>query len=1400
MRLSAHLKTLEELLVARSEKTSRLESELNMVEAQNKALNDPKPMQRVLKKTQREALWNPQDYKAYLGSSVEARHVLDVNSYVKLIKEGNDAIRKKELPLLELKDNKSDQKRSRRFDRDYYRTCVAEGLRAVSYSFLLPPNRVGVKIEDEVAAGGFDFMKIMPGEENTEGVGDPRKWAAPTLSETPEQFASDLIGSGDLVLLSSPNASAGSDSNDPFRGCRYVAALELASEPRVRKHLRNIYRKNAYLSTRPTSKGLDEIDAFHDYYGLHLIRDKPVHEHFPMDEDERARQGGMYTGGGAQIDDEMRKRQKESCVMYLHMLKAERTGHLTINVHMPLLDNNGAEWYKSGTQKWIGRSNQDMSALRQPLEKAYLPLDGDTNEWNEERLKVLRYALVHFLVPQFENELRRDLQEAASKVGVSAAAENLKTAAMEGPYRPTSLLYSESRFIVPTGDLKMVGVCCVADGREASYMTAVSETGEAVDFLAIPAGTSIQSGAMREKVIMFLLQFRPAAVVVGISGGYESRMFFRRMDGTDGIINEAMRRWTNRDAQGDDEDDEAFDIRRSALRKFSAATHYLDDEDEDWKCNVDLVDDSVSQLYGRSVRGKKEFPEFPVNHRCAISIARYAKDPLAEYTYTWNVASDAGMFGTEMLFLNIHPLQQLLPRTFLLREYERVLCDAVASVGSDVNAACQHDHLRGLLLFVPGLGPRKAANMKQSLVQQGGVVGRRRDLLEKRFMGPTVYNNAVAFLRIRQNDQLVEVLNPLDDTRIHPDVYIRHKWAVKIAFDALDRSHQDSKANQALIDVRKNSMGEVDRLFDATKKEWLREFGQTETFDYKGWDPRTSIPSDHWNDAIDDLNLKAFADKIQQIGQGRWHSQIDEMLTWEFRLPYVDPRNPMERLSGDKLFSLITNESDQSLRPGKEVTGKVVNNGDFGSRVKLEGNIEAFIPLRNLADEHVEAAEEIVHVGQVVTAIVAEVKKEHMTVDLSLKMEDFRRKPSDWARPESFPILDRHFDHSAGQKIEEDTRVKREQHVEVVYATLGRSPDDGEGGTAKKRTGRVVRRACTHPAFRNGTNEEVDKELKEGGPAMVGESLVRPSRKKGDSLAIHWVAREGGIMVIEINEEDKETDVSIGKVLKIKDAVYGSIDELISRHIAPMNDFAEELVNHRKFSDRTEDEVDENLIADKRAKPASIPYALCWMELFPGYFSLRYFISGSTPRHHSIGLGPKGYSWSGKIFPKLDALLYHFKKNPRGTPFPKPAPTQPPAGGAPVASVPPPKNRWGSRPAAPPQQPPPPPGPPNWQQLQPPPLPVAVGGWAAVPGWSQPPPPPMQPPRPPVHRPPPPAAPPPLAYGHVRNVLPQNNYGAPPQQLRPPPPQQPPAFGGGPAPPVGRGRGRTLPAWMSKQG
>jgi len=340
---------------------------------------------------------------------------------------------------------------------------------------------------------------------------------------------------------------------------------------------------------------------------------------------------------------------------------------LKVYIHLPLLDDTSTDWYKKDDEYFNNRDRQDLAPFIEELKKIYYPTDGDLDEWNNQREQIIRLALKKFLLPYFEAEMRRELREASFKAGIKDAGEKLLTMAMEGPYRPSHLL-GDNRFLVPTRDLPIVGVCCSSDGRDATYLVAVTERGEVSDHLAIPAGVQIDNSKIREKAITFLMQSRPAAIVVGSHAGLSSRLAARKLGA---LTTEATERWNNRFIQGQDEDDDEYQTRLSEFRRLYP-NHEDDEEDEiEWKCNVEMVDDNIAQLFGRSVRGKKEFPDAAVNQKCAISIARYAKDPLAEIAYTWSVASDAGVFGTEMLFLNVHSLQQLLPKTILLRERKK---------------------------------------------------------------------------------------------------------------------------------------------------------------------------------------------------------------------------------------------------------------------------------------------------------------------------------------------------------------------------------------------------------------------------------------------------------------------------------------------------------------------------------------------------------------------------------------------------------------------------------------------------------------------------------------------------------------------------------------------------------
>jgi len=840
-------------------------------------------------------LWSEGEYRQYLSTLTEERQVADVTDYLQLVQEGNEAV------LVEAKLLFDATPRSKRHDRDYYRTFVAKGMRPIAYRFMLSPLRAGIKLDEQALSfsGEFNYQRRLADDaDNNVESENPALWVSPQPEIEPDTFAAELVSSGELVLLTQKYADSDLRVSDPLHGCRYVAAMEMAYEPRIRKQLRDIYRKEAVLTTTPTKMGLATIDTFHEHYGLHLIRQKPIRDHFA--DDFMMQQPGIDESQKTIMMEGMRRKEKESCLQFLRAWKAHLAGFITLKVHLPDGSKDDINWFKSGKHSQQGFV--DLSPFTNFLEPLYLfsnngLTSGVETLWQEEKKKVIKQALNSFLFPLFEDEVMKDLAAAAIKFGVAEAASSLQAMAFEGPYRPNNLL-GENRFIVPTGELPFVGVSVGLDSREATFLAAVSARGELKSSLAIPAGKQVTDLDMHDKVVGFLMSARPSAVVVGTAGGILSRLLNRKLSD---IVNEATEKWNNRLLRGEDEDDEEYGARkRDFENRYGMFENYDDQDGELWKCNVDLIDDNVAQLFGRSVRGTKEFPDAPVNLKCAISIARHAQDPLAELCYAWSVASDTGNFGVEMLSMNVHPLQRHVPRAALLRSYERALCRAVAEVGVDVNAACTLDHKHGALQFVPGFGPRKAANLKQNVARMGGSVPSRKYLLAKRLLGPLVYNNSVAFLRIRVCEQLsVRHINPLDDTRLHPDVYIRNTWANKIAVDALEEhvggieeQEMEEIYIRAVRAVMVDSKAQVKILFNATKKQWENAYGPT--FSIAAWDPH-NLPAEAWQDKVEELDLDAFAEMIEESGVGKWLSHLT-MIKWEFRFPFEDPRKPVRKL------------------------------------------------------------------------------------------------------------------------------------------------------------------------------------------------------------------------------------------------------------------------------------------------------------------------------------------------------------------------------------------------------------------------------------------------------------------------------------------------------------------------
>lgn len=160
-----------------------------------------------------------------------------------------------------------------------------------------------------------------------------------------------------------------------------------------------------------------------------------------------------------------------------------------------------------------------------------------------------------------------------------------------------------------------------------------------------------------------------------------------------------------------------------------------------------IVNEAGASVYSASKLGSEEFPDYEVELRSAISIARRLQDPLAEL-----VKIDPKSIGVGQYQHDVNQKQ-------LAETLRGVVEDCVNSVGVDLNTASP-----SLLQYVSGISPALARNIA-SYRQKTGKFTNRKQLLKVSKLGPRTFEQCAGFLRISGGD------NILDNTAVHPESY-----------------------------------------------------------------------------------------------------------------------------------------------------------------------------------------------------------------------------------------------------------------------------------------------------------------------------------------------------------------------------------------------------------------------------------------------------------------------------------------------------------------------------------------------------------------------------------------------------------------------------------------------------
>ncbi len=200
-----------------------------------------------------------------------------------------------------------------------------------------------------------------------------------------------------------------------------------------------------------------------------------------------------------------------------------------------------------------------------------------------------------------------------------------------------------------------------------------------------------------------------------------------------------------------------------------------------------IVSEAGASVYSASKLATEEFPQYDVNLRSAVSIARRMQDPLAELVKIDPKAIGVGQY------------QHDLPEKRLDETLGGVVEDCVNAVGVDLNTASA-----SLLRRVSGLNAAIAKNIV-TYREENGAFTARKQVLKVPKLGAKAYEQAAGFLRVPESRQV------LDNTGVHPESY-----------EAAERLL--SLCGYSMEDVAQGGLGELNGRLESFGVEKAAEF------------------------------------------------------------------------------------------------------------------------------------------------------------------------------------------------------------------------------------------------------------------------------------------------------------------------------------------------------------------------------------------------------------------------------------------------------------------------------------------------------------------------------------------------------------------------------------------------
>lgn len=304
-------------------------------------------------------------------------------------------------------------------------------------------------------------------------------------------------------------------------------------------------------------------------------------------------------------------------------------------------------------------------------------------------------AYKRLIAPALEREMRSFVSEKAEEGAINVFAMNLKNLLLQSPMKGKVVLGVDPAF------------------RTGCKLAVVSATGKVLEIGVIYPNEKSKGATVDTKLLekskntIKEMCLKHHVEIIAIGNGTASRE-------TESFIAEA-------------------------IKEFGLKVQYV------------IVSEAGASVYSASELAQEEFPDFEVQERSAVSIARRLQDPLAEL-----VKIDPKSIG-------VGQYQHDVTQSKLSNSLDFVVTEAVNKVGVNVNTASV-----SLLSYVSGLNKRISKNIVDYRDEIGRITNR--DQIKKvKGLGPKAYEQSVGFLRV------LEGTEPLDKTPVHPESYVAAK-------------------------------------------------------------------------------------------------------------------------------------------------------------------------------------------------------------------------------------------------------------------------------------------------------------------------------------------------------------------------------------------------------------------------------------------------------------------------------------------------------------------------------------------------------------------------------------------------------------------------------------------------